>query len=102
MGLAGGVVTQGLNKAISGLTSADITTRVDTSEADNPRPELAVQLSKKVSARIGYKLGVPSPGDNPDRTELTIDGRFVRTWSLSAVIGDQGSSALNVVWRYRY
>ena len=100
--LAGGVVTQGLNKAISGLTSADITTRVDTSEADNPRPELAVQLSKKVSARIGYKLGVPAPGDNPDRTELTIDWRFVRNWSLSAVVGDQGSTALDVVWRYRY
>jgi len=101
-GLAGGVVTQGLNKAISGLTSADITTRVDTSEADNPRPELAVQLSKKVSARIGYKLGVPAPGDNPDRTELTIEWRFIRNWSLSAVIGDQGSSALDVVWRFRY
>lgn len=101
-GIAGGVVTQGLNKAISGLTSADITTRVDTSESDNPRPELAVQLSRKVSARIGYKLGVPAPGDNPDRTELTIDWRFVRNWSLSAVVGDQGSTALDVVWRLRY
>jgi translocation and assembly module TamB len=100
--IAGGVVAQGLNKAISGLTSADITTRIDTSEADNPRPELAVQLSKKVSARLGYKLGVPAPGDNPDRTELTIDWRFIRNWSLSAVVGDQGSSALDVVWRFRY
>ena len=101
-GVAGGVVTQGLNKAIAGLTSADITTRVDTSEADNPRPELAVQISKKVSARIGYKLGVPAPGDNPDRTELTIDWRFIRNWSLSAVVGDQGSTALDVTWRLRY
>jgi translocation and assembly module TamB len=101
-GFAGGVVTQGLNKAISDLTSADITTRVDTSEADNPRPELAVQISKKVSARLGYKLGVPAPGDNPDRTELTIDWRFVRNWSIEAVVGDQGSTALDVVWRLRY
>jgi translocation and assembly module TamB len=101
-GFAGGVVTQGLNKAISDLTSADISTRVDTSEADNPRPELAVQISKKVSARIGYKLGVPAPGDNPDRTELTIDWRFVRNWSIEAVVGDQGSTALDVVWRLRY
>ena len=101
-GFAGGVVTQGLNKAISDLTSADITTRVDTSEADNPRPELAVQISKKVSARLGYKLGVPAPGDNPDRTELTLDWRFVRNWSIQAVVGDQGSTALDVVWRLRY
>ncbi len=101
-GFAGGVVTQGLNKAISDLTSADITTRVDTSEADNPRPELAVQISKKVSARLGYKLGVPAPGDNPDRTELTLDWRFVKNWSIEAVVGDQGSTALDVVWRLRY
>jgi translocation and assembly module TamB len=101
-GFAGGVVTQGLNRAISDLTSADITTRVDTSEANNPRPELAVQISRKVSARLGYKLGVPAPGDNPDRTELTIDWRFVRNWSIEAVVGDQGSTALDVVWRLRY
>ena len=101
-GFAGGVVTQGLNKAISDLTSADITTRVDTSEANNPRPELAVQISKKVSARLGYKLGVPAPGDNPDRTELTLSFRFVRNWSLDAVVGDQGSTALDVTWRLRY
>lgn len=101
-GLAGGVATQGLNKAISSLTSADVTTRVDTSQANTPRPELAVQLSRRVSARIGYKLGVPAPGDNPDRTELTMNWRFIRNWSLSAVVGDQGSSALDLVWRLRY
>jgi translocation and assembly module TamB len=101
-GFAGGVITQGLNKAISDLTSVDITTRLDTSEADNPRPELAVQISKKVSARLSYKLGVPAPGDNPDRTELTLGWRFVRNWSLEAVVGDQGSTALDVVWRLRY
>lgn len=102
VGMAGGVVTEGVNKAISGITTADISTRVDTSDAASPRPELAVQISKKVSASVGYKLGVPAPGDNPDRTELTVDWRFVRNWSLTAVVGDQGSTALDLVWRYRY
>ena len=101
-GMAGGGVTEGLNKAISGITSVDISTRVDTSEANSPRPELAVQITKTVSARLGYKLGVPAPGENPDRTELTLDWRFVRNWSLVAVVGDQGSTALDVVWRMRY
>jgi autotransporter translocation and assembly factor TamB len=101
-GLAGGVIAQGLNKAISGITSADVTTRVDTSEAGNPRPEVTIQLSKDVTARVGYKLGVPAPGENPDRTELTVDWRFVRDWSLSAGIGDAGSTAVDVLWRYRY
>jgi translocation and assembly module TamB len=100
--LAGGLVTQGLNKAISGITTADITTRVDTSKSDSPRPELAVQLTKEVSARLGYKLGVPAPGDNPDRTELTLEWRFIRNWSLVGVVGDHGSTALDVLWRRRY
>jgi translocation and assembly module TamB len=100
--MAGGILTQGINKAISGITSADITTRIDTSNASNPRPELDVQLSKSVSASLGYKLGVPGPGENPDRTELTLDWRIIRNWSLSATVGDQGSTALDMVWRLRY
>ena len=101
-GMAGGVVTQGLNKAISGITTADISTRVDTSNSDSPRPELAMQITKDISARLGYKLGVPAPGENPDRTELTLDWRFIRNWSLVTVVGDQGSTALDVQWRLRY
>ena len=55
-----------------------------------------------MSARLSYKLGVPAPGQNPDRTELTLDWRFIRNWSLVAVVGDQGSTALDVMWRMRY
>jgi translocation and assembly module TamB len=101
-GMAGGVIAQGVNKAISGITSADISTRVDTSQANSPRPELDVQLSSSISARLGYKLGVPGPGENPDRTELTLDWRFIRNWSLTTVVGDQGSTSVDVVWRLRY
>jgi translocation and assembly module TamB len=102
LGMAGSLVAQGLNKAISGITTARITTRVDTSRVDEPRPELAVQISRNVSARLSYKLGVPAPGENPDRTELTFDWRFVRDWSVVATVGDQGSTTLDVVWRLRY
>ncbi|HVY48772.1 MAG TPA: translocation/assembly module TamB domain-containing protein, partial [Minicystis sp.] len=101
-GVAGGVVTQAVNKAISGVTSADIQTRVDTSEADNPRPELLVQLSKNVSAEVAYNTGVPPPGQAPDRTDVTVDWRFYRNYSLDATVGDQGSTALDLVWRLRY
>ncbi|MEZ4301631.1 MAG: translocation/assembly module TamB domain-containing protein [Polyangiaceae bacterium] len=102
VGLAGSYVTEGLNKALSGVTDVDISTRIDTSDVNNPRPELAVQLTRTVSARLSYKLGVPAPGATPDRTELSIDWRFVRNWSLIAVVGDQGSTSVDVVWRKRY
>jgi translocation and assembly module TamB len=101
-GMAGGIVTQALNRAISGITRANVTTRIDTSEASNPRPEVSIQIARNLSARLGYKLGVPAPGDNPDRTELTLDWRLIRDWSLTAVVGDQGSTSLDVGWRRRY
>ncbi len=102
VGIAGGVFTQGLNKIIAGVTTADISTRIDSSEANSPRPEVGVQITKTISARLGYKLGVPTPGDNPDRAQLTVDWRFIRNWSLSTEVGDQGSTALDIVWRKRY
>jgi translocation and assembly module TamB len=101
-GLAGGVVTDGVNKAISGVTSVDITTRVDTSEAQNPRPELAVQLTNDVSATVIYNLGLPPPGQNPDRTQIVVDYRFYRGWSLLTTFGDAGSSIADLLWQYRY
>jgi translocation and assembly module TamB len=101
-GLAAGVVTQGINKAISGVTSIDLTTRFDTSESQNPRPELAVQVTKNVSATVAYNLGLPPPGQNPDRTQVILDYRFVRNWSLLTTFGDAGSSILDLLWQYRY
>jgi translocation and assembly module TamB len=101
-GVGGGVVTQGLNKAIAGVTNVDITTRVDTSESRNPRPELAVQVTRDVSAAIAYNLGIPPPGQNPDRTQLILDYRFIRNWSLLTTLGDSGSSIVDLLWQYRY
>lgn len=101
VGLAGGVVTEGLNRILSGFTRA-VSTRIDSSDANNPQPQIVVQITKNVAASLGYKLGVPAPGDNPDRAELTIDWRFVNNWSLTAAVGDQGSTALDIEWRYNY
>ena len=100
--VGGGVVTQGLNKAISGVTDVDITTRVDTSESQNPRPELAVQVTKSVTAALAYNLGKPLPGDNPDKTLIMLDYRFIRNWSLMTTFGDAGSSIYDLLWQYRY
>lgn len=101
-GVAGGLVTQGINKAIAGVTDVDITTRVDTSEAQNPRPELAVLIAKDVSATIAHNLGLPPAGQNPDRTQVIVDYRFVRNWSLMTTFGDAGSSIVDLLWQYRY
>jgi translocation and assembly module TamB len=100
-GVGGGVAAQGVNAALDRLTDLDVTTRIDTS-GQQPRPELAVQLTRRLSAALGYNLGEPSPGKAPDRTLLMLDFRVSRRWALSSTFGDRGSSLLELVWRYRY
>jgi translocation and assembly module TamB len=102
VGVAGGVVTQGLNRALDDLTGLEITTRIDTSESANPRPEVEVRVARDVSVAVSTVIGVPPPGSNPDRNFATIDWRFLRNWSLDTTVGDLGSSMLDLVWQYRY
>ncbi|HEY2513201.1 MAG TPA: translocation/assembly module TamB domain-containing protein, partial [Polyangiaceae bacterium] len=100
--LAGGVVTEGLNKAISGISGVDVQTKVDTAENGDPRPEVEVALSRKVSATVIYNLGVPPPGQNPDDTLLMVDWRFHKHYSTEATLGDRGTTILDLAWKYRY
>lgn len=99
--VAGSTAAQGLNAAISDITDLDVSARVDTSTGA-PRPELVVQLTPRVTARVSQALGEPAPGQSPDRTFLTVDLRLGGTWSLSTTIGDRGASALDLIWRKRY
>ncbi len=101
VGAAGGVVTQGLNKALSGVSPYEISTRIATNESNNPAPELAVQLSKTVTARIAYNLGQAAPGQNPDKTLLMLDWQFRRRWSTLVTAG-QTTSILDLLWRKSY
>jgi translocation and assembly module TamB len=102
VGIAGGVATADVNKVLSSVLPFDVTTRVDTSVARNPTPEVAVQLSSKVSAEVSYRTKTPMPGEKADRVLLTIDWRFHPAWSLATTLGDQGSSVMDLLWQYRY
>jgi hypothetical protein len=59
-------------------------------------------VAKDISVQIGYVLGTPAPGTNPDRTWLTLDYRFKRNWSMETTFGNQGSSIVDFLWQYRY
>jgi translocation and assembly module TamB len=100
--VGGGVATKGLNRAMNDLTSLDVSTRIDTSEAGSPRPELVWQLTPRVSAQLGYNVEAPAPGKSPDRTLLTLEFRLFRRWSLASTFGDRGSTLFDLLWRYRY
>jgi translocation and assembly module TamB len=100
--LAGGLATEGLSKGLDELTGLDVQTRIDTSSSANPRPEIEVQIAKDISVQLGYVLGTPAPGTNPDRTWVTLDYRFRRNWSMETTFGNQGSSIVDFLWQYRY
>ena len=56
----------------------------------------------RATLQVGYIVGNPSPGTNPDKTLVTVDWRFKRNWSLDATFGNAGSSIMDMVWQYRY
>lgn len=99
--VAGGTAAQGLNRALSKVTDLDVSARVDTSTGA-PRPELVLQLTPRVAARVTQALGEPAPGQSPDRTFVTIELRVASAWALSTMVGDRGATAFDVIWRRRY
>jgi translocation and assembly module TamB len=101
LGLGGGIATQGLNRALDDLTGLDVTTRIDTTDGSNPRPEVEVQIAQDIALSIAHVLGAPSL-QNPDRNLLMLDWRFLRNWSLETTFGDRGSVVMDAVWQYRY
>ena len=94
-------MTQGLNRAISNVTSLDVSTRVDTSTG-SARPELDVQLTPRLTTRITRALGAPQPGQSPDMTFITLELRLRKSWALSGTVGDHGASTIDLIWRKRY
>jgi translocation and assembly module TamB len=101
-GVGGAVLTQGLNKALSDVSPLEVTTRLDTTDAQDPRPEVGVALSRKVTATVSYRLGIPTPGQPQDRSTLRLDYRFLPRWTFETSVGDRGTSILDVMWKLRY
>ncbi len=101
VGVAGDTAAKGINHALSDLTRLDVSARVDTSTG-TARPELVMQLTPRVSAKVTRAVGEPQAGQPPDRTFFTVEFRFTRSWSVSGVVGDHGGSGMDVIWRRRY
>jgi hypothetical protein len=98
---AGGTVAKGLNQALDQFSQLDVSARVDTSTG-NPRPELVFQVSPRVATKVSRAVGEPTAGEAPDRTFMTLELRLKRFWAVSAVLGDHGATAFDLIWRRRY
>ncbi len=98
----GGIATSGLTQGLNKLTGLDVSAKIDTSNANAPKPEVEIQIARDISLQLAVVLGQPPPGTNPDTTWITLDWRFFRNWSLETTFGDLGSSIADVVWQRRY
>jgi translocation and assembly module TamB len=97
---AGGFASEGLSKGLNDLTGLDVAAKVDTSTA-NPRPEVVLQITRKISLQLGYVVGT-LPLTNPDRTLVTVGWRFVKNWEMAGTYGNAGTTLLDWIWQYRY
>lgn len=101
VGLGGGLAAQGLTEALDDLAGIQAQARVDTTSSNNPRPELEVQLTPKISLEVSHVLGTP-PIAEPDKNYVSFDWRFRRNWSLETTFGDRGRAMVDAVWQKRY
>jgi translocation and assembly module TamB len=101
VGIGGGFAAQGLSEALDDLAGIQAQARVDTTEANNPRPELEVQVARNLSVAFAHVLGNP-PISEPDKNLVRTNLRFHRNWSLETLIGDRGRGEVDAVWQKRY
>jgi translocation and assembly module TamB len=99
--VAGDTAAKGLTRVLDDFTNLDVSARIDTTTG-SARPELVVRISPRLAAKVSRAVGAPNAGESPDRTFLTLEMRLRRAWALSAIFGDQGASALDLIWRRRY
>ncbi len=101
VGVGGGFAAQGLTDALDDLAGIQATARIDSSNANNPRPELEFQVSPKVSIAFGHVIGTP-PITEPDKNLAKVGYRFHRNWSLETTVGDRGKGQMDAIWQKRY
>lgn len=97
----GGIAAQGLTNALDDMTGLQVTARIDSTDSNNPKPELEFQVSPKVSVAFAHVIGTP-PITEPDLNLASLEYRFHRNWSLETTIGDQGKAQLDAIWQKRY
>jgi autotransporter translocation and assembly factor TamB len=101
--VAATVASAGLSKSLTSLTDLDVQASMDTDAAGSPRPELGVRLTPRLAVQVAYVLE-PSAAlsQPPDRAFVSFDWRLSNSWTLETALGDHGSAAADVTWKYRY
>jgi translocation and assembly module TamB len=101
LGVGGGIAAQGLTQALDDLAGIQATARIDTTMTNNPKPELEVQISPRITIGYAHVVGTP-PITQPDINLGKFQWRFHARWSLETTVGDRGTAMFDAVWQKRY
>jgi translocation and assembly module TamB len=101
--VAATVASAGLSQSLTSLTDLDVQASIDSDPSGSPRPELGVRLTPRLAVEVAYVLE-PSAAlsQPPDKAFVSFDWRLSNAWSVEATLGDHGSAATDVTWKYRY
>lgn len=101
--VAATIASAGLSRSLTSLTDMDIQANIETDAAGSPRPELGVRLSPRLAVEVAYNLE-PSAAlsQPPDKAFVSFDWRLSNSWTFEATLGDHGSAATDLTWKYRY
>lgn len=101
--VAATIASAGLSKSLTSLTDMDIQANIETDAAGSPRPELGVRLTPRLAVEVAYNLQ-PSAAlsQPPDKAFVSFDWRLSNAWTFEATLGDHGSAATDLTWKYRY
>ena len=118
--VGGEIASTQINAVLSQIAPLrGLSTRLGTSDSGRLRTTVMYELGDTVKAEASYE-GLPSssrlenlqtdtsdPYSSANRTEINIDWRFYKNWSLRGSFGfggvnQQPSSGLDVLWQYRY
>lgn len=101
VGMGGGYAAQGLTEGLDDLAGIHATARIDSTNNNNPKPEVEFQVSQKVSVAFAYVVGNPPP-TQPDRTFFSVNYRFKRNWSLESTVGSASTFVFDALWQKSY
>jgi hypothetical protein len=101
-GAAGGMVlTSGLNQILSG-SIIPIQASVGSSTAGTTKASAAVNVTERVRVEYIRQFGTVQYGTQIDLNSVAIDWQLSHAWVLRTLVGDRGTTILDVLWQRRY
>ncbi|RYE90380.1 MAG: hypothetical protein EOO75_10255, partial [Myxococcales bacterium] len=100
----GGVASTLINSFIDPVQvfGRRVEVRVDNTLNRGTTYGAATEIRPRLWVQVDVSTTPQRERQNGDLSALTLDWRFRTNWSLRSILGDRGSSLLELLWQFRY